>query len=256
MILVILRCLGKLFPISWGSPAQMSFPLATKSAFQYSSGMIRGILFDMDGVLVDSEEFILKAAMAFFSEIGVETKPEDFTPFVGTGEDRYLGGVADQYGVQIDITRAKERTYELYDQLCRGNLSAMDGVHEYITWCRDKGLKTALATSADKVKMLVNLREIGLESKYFDFMINGLDIERKKPFPDIYIAAAKGIGIPAEHCMVIEDAVSGVKAAKAAGCSCVGVTSSFPRDVMLQAGADRAVDSLRELMHDDTLKTG
>jgi beta-phosphoglucomutase len=197
--------------------------------------MIRGVLFDMDGVLVDSEAFICKSAIMMFSELGLTVLPEDFQPFVGMGENRYIGGVAEKYNLSVDIEQVKARTYQIYGMIVKGQLSALPGAHEFIARCRNKGLKLALATSADRVKMEVNLREIGLPVKSFNAAINGLDVERKKPFPDIYIKAAESIGLIPQECLVVEDAVSGVKAAISAGCRCLAVTSSFDADALHEA---------------------
>jgi beta-phosphoglucomutase len=189
--------------------------------------MIKGVLFDMDGVLIDSEQFICKAAIMMFDELGVKVFPEDFHPFVGMGENRYIGGVAESHGVKVDIEKVKARTYEIYEIIVRGKLSPLPGAHEFIEKCHNKGLKLALATSADSVKMEVNLREIGLSRDTFHSIITGLDVENKKPFPDIYVKAAKNIGLETQECLVVEDAVSGIKAGKSAGCRCLAVTSSF-----------------------------
>jgi HAD superfamily hydrolase (TIGR01509 family) len=197
--------------------------------------MIKGVLFDMDGVLVDSEPFISKAAIMMFNELGVTVTPEDFHPFVGMGENRYLGGVAAKYGIKVDISKIKARTYEIYEKIVRGNLSPLPGAHEFISECRKKGLRLALATSADRIKMVVNLREIGLPPETFDAVINGLDVENKKPFPDIYIKAANDIGLEPVECLVVEDAVSGIKAARSAGCRCLAVTSSFEAVALAEA---------------------
>src|SRR5450759_3086373 len=148
--------------------------------------MIKGVLFDMDGVLVDSEAFMCKAAIKMFGELGLKVVPADFQPFVGMGENKYLGGVAEHYGVKIDIAEAKARAYEIFGIIVKGNLAPLPGAHELISECRKKGLKLALATSADPVKMNVNLKEIGLSAKVFDSIITGQDVENKKPFPDIY----------------------------------------------------------------------
>ena len=143
------------------------------------------------------------------------------------GENRYLGGVAEKHNLKVDIDRVKARTYEIYDQIASGNLTALDGVHEFIARCRNKGLRLALATSADTIKMEINLREINLAADTFQSIVTGLDVINKKPFPDIYLKAAENIGLKPEECLVVEDAVSGIKAGKAAGCRCLAVTTSF-----------------------------
>lgn len=197
--------------------------------------MIRGILFDMDGVLADSEQYISKAAIMMFSEFGVTVKVEDFRPFTGTGENRYLGGVAEKYGVKADIEKIKARTYQIYTEIIKGNLKPLPGAVNFVKACREKGLKTAVATSADKIKMEANLREIGIPSEMFNATVNGLEVENKKPWPDIYIKAASKIGLDPRECLVIEDAVSGIKAAKSAGCRCLALTTSFDRSLLEEA---------------------
>jgi beta-phosphoglucomutase len=188
---------------------------------------IKGILFDMDGVLIDSERFICDAAIMMFAEKGLKVIEADFIPFVGKGENIYIGGVAEKYNFPIDIDEVKSRTYSIYETIVKGKVKALPGVFEFIKKCRDKNLKLAVATSADKVKMLINLREIGIPEDTFDATVNGLEVERKKPFPDIFIKAAGKIGLDPKDCLVVEDAISGVTAAKAAGCKCLGLTTSF-----------------------------
>ena len=93
----------------------------------------------------------------------------------------------------------------------------------------------ALATSADRIKMAVNLTEIGLSEDTFDSIVTGLEVDKKKPFPDIYLKAAKNLGLEPNECLVVEDAVSGIKAAKAAGCRCLAVATSFSIEALKEA---------------------
>ena len=200
---------------------------------------IAGVIFDMDGVLCDSEAFICEAACRMFAERhGVTAQPEDFVPFVGAGENRYLGGVADKHGVTLDLEPDKARTYAIYLEIIRGRLKPLPGVREFIAAARDRGLKLAVATSADRVKMDGNLRELGLPPETFDVCVNGLDVEHKKPHPAIFQLAAERLGLPAARCLVVEDAPNGIRAAKAAGSRCLGLTTSFPADQLRAAGAD------------------
>ena len=200
---------------------------------------VRGVIFDMDGVLCDSESFICEAACRLFAErYQLAVQPEDFVPFVGTGENRYLGGVAEKYGVRLDIEEDKRRTYEIYLDIIRGRLQPLAGVHEFLAACRRAGLRVAVATSADRVKMEGNLAEIGLPPAAFDACVTGSDIERKKPHPDIFLLAAERLGLPPGECLVVEDAPNGVHAAKAARSLCLGLTTSFSEAQLRAAGAD------------------
>src|SRR5512143_3013103 len=125
------------------------------------SSKIRAVIFDMDGVLADSEPLINAAAIAMFKEKGLAVQPEDFLPFVGTGEERYIGGVAEKYHFPLDLPRDKQRTYEIYLDLVPQRLEAFPGARELVGACREAGLRVAVASSADRVKVAANLRKIG-----------------------------------------------------------------------------------------------
>jgi len=200
--------------------------------------MIKGVIFDMDGVLVDSEEFICEAATRMFAEHGLTVQPEDFKPFVGAGENRYVGGVAEKYGFEVDIERDKARTYAIYAEIVKGRLTPLAGVREFLGKCRERGLGLAVATSADRVKMEVNLNEMGLAHGDFDALVNGLEVENKKPDPEIFLAAADRLGLDAATCLVVEDAETGCRAGASAGSRVLGITTSFTPDELAAAGAD------------------
>lgn len=204
------------------------------------------ILFDVDGVLVDSEAFVAEAAVLMFAELyGAVVRPEEFAPFIGTGEAAYLRGVAGLHGIELDIERAKARTYALYFDVIRGRLKPVRGAVELVRSLGASGLKSAIATSSDRAKLEANLREIGLAPEDFDAVVTGLDVERKKPYPDIYLEAARRIGTAPRVCLVIEDAPEGLRAGRAAGCACVGLSTSFPAEILEAAGARRVLADLR-----------
>lgn len=207
---------------------------------------IAGVIFDMDGVLLESEPFIAAAAVRMFAEKGVGVVPEEFRPFIGTGEDRFLGGVAEARGVKLDMPRDKVRTYEIYLDLIAGRLEALPGVDRFLTECRRRGLKTAVASSADRMKVEGNLKEIHLPASSFQAVVVGEDVTNKKPAPAIFLEAARRLGLDSRTCLVVEDAVSGVAAARAAGARCLGLTTSFPAENLLAAGADWTAANLEE----------
>lgn len=199
----------------------------------------RGIVFDMDGVLCDSEPFICEAAMRMFAErYHLQVQPEDFLPFVGAGENRYLGGVAERYGLAWDLQEDKQRTYQIYLEIIRGRLEPLAGVVQFIQQCRRNGARLAVATSADAIKMQGNLAEIGLPPETFDVCVNGLEVVHKKPDPEIFLLAIQRLELEPGECLIVEDAPNGIRAGKAAGARCLGLTTSFSADQLRAAGAD------------------
>lgn len=197
--------------------------------------MIEAVLFDMDGVLLESERYINQAGIDMFKEKGYEVAHEDFLPFTGMGENRYLGGVAELHAIPFDLEKDKQRTYEIYEELVKGEINALPGVFDFIEKCRSMDIKIAVATSADSVKMMINLREIELPIETFNATVNGLEIENKKPSPDIFLLAAKKLGVKPENCLVVEDAVSGVKAGRSAGAKVLALTTTFTAEDLSDA---------------------
>lgn len=204
--------------------------------------MIEAVLFDMDGVLVDSEAYIRQAAIKMFDEKGYKVSEADFMPFTGMGENRYLGGVAEKHQIPFELEADKRRTYDIYAQLVRGKLDPLGGVKDFIYNCIYRNLKLAVASSADPVKVYINLEEIGLEPSLFQAIVTGLDIEHKKPAPDIFIKAAELLGVIPERCLVVEDAISGVQAGKSAGAKVLALTTSFTSEEL--AAADWVTETL------------
>ncbi len=196
---------------------------------------IQGVLFDMDGVLLESEPFLVQAAIAMFNEKGFEVEAHDFDPYFGMGEDHLLRSVAEKHGIPFDPEADKARTYALYLEAIHGVIQPLPGVHEFIAKCREHGLRIALASSADVIKVQGNLREIHLTESSFDAVVTGSDVARKKPDPEIFLLAARRLGLEPETCLVVEDAIAGVAAAKAAGARCLAVTTNFPLDKLGQA---------------------
>jgi beta-phosphoglucomutase len=185
------------------------------------------VIFDVDGVLVQSERFIVEAAIRMFEEKGHAVSPEEFRPFIGTGEDRFIGGVAEARGISLDSERDKARTYAIYMDLIRGRLQPLPGAITFVGRCKERGFALAVASGADAIKVDANLREAGFDVAIFDAVVTGNNIARKKPAPDIFIEASRRLGLEPSSCLVVEDALVGVTAAKAAGARCLAVSSSF-----------------------------
>jgi len=214
--------------------------------------MIKAVIFDVDGVIIDSEEYTSLSAIELFKNIGIKVNKKDFEPFVGAGEDSYIGEVAKKYGIKLDLESSKKEMYEIYRQLSSGlregypKLKAKKGVVELINQLTKRDFKIAVATSADYIKAKINLAAVGFDEDDFDFFISGSNIQRKKPFCDIYTFSALNLGLSPEQCIVIEDSPSGIVSAKNASCACIGVEGTFKRDLLIDSGADLVISNVED----------
>jgi beta-phosphoglucomutase len=209
---------------------------------------VYGLLFDMDGVLADTESLIADATIDMFRQLySTELKREDFRPFIGTGAVRYIEGPAEQFGIAIDTERAleqrqanyKARLKTLSDIACPGALALIEHVAAQPDW------KLAIATGSPAQKASFTIQAAHIPIERFSAYVNGDQVAHPKPHPEIYLRAAENLETPPMQCVVVEDAVAGVQAAKAAGMKCIAVTGSFHRADLVDA--DRIVDSLEEI---------
>lgn len=209
--------------------------------------IIKAIVFDMDGVLIDSEQVMSKAAILALKEFGVNAQPYDFIPFMGQGENSFIGNVARKYNVEYQYAM-KYRAYEIYDELVSDEAKLFPNIKETITALKKRGYRISLASGADMMKVSSNIKAIGMEESDFEAFVTGNDVTRNKPEPDIFLLAAEKMKINPAYCLVCEDTISGIKAAKAAGMQCLGITSSLQSEVLKNSGADETSDSIHILL--------
>ncbi|CAN6320215.1 unnamed protein product [Urochloa humidicola] len=220
---------------------------------------VSAVLFDMDGVLCNSEEPSRQAAVDVFAEMGVEVTVDDFVPFMGTGEANFLGGVARVKGVKdFNPESAKKRFFEIYlDKYAKPNSGiGFPGALELIMECKNAGLRVAVASSADRIKVDANLAAAGLPVSLFDAIVSADAFENLKPAPDIFLAASKNLGVETDECIVIEDALAGVQAAKAAEMRCIAVTTTLEEDALQQGGPSLIRKNIGDVSINDILYGG
>jgi HAD superfamily hydrolase (TIGR01509 family) len=196
------------------------------------------IVFDMDGVLCDSEPFIAAAAAeALRRRYGITVTREDFGPFIGAGDDRFILGGAEAHGVTGDLAIDKPLTYEIYLELAAASLQPIAGVRTFLDEARAASLRLAIATGSDRAKLEGSLAAIGLAERVFEVVVSAEQVRHKKPHPETFLAAIERLALPPERCLVVEDSRSGVLAGRAAGSHVLGITSTLPAAVLLDAGA-------------------
>lgn len=214
----------------------------------------KAILFDMDGVLIESEWLMRASAIQALADYGVQAAHEDFLEFTGMGEDRFVGGVAEKHGL-VYKTEMKELAYDYYGQRVMAEAHIPTGVKEMLQELHSRGIILAVCSAADLRKVRYNIKAIGVEESLFTALVTGSDVARKKPFPDIYLEGARRVGIEPKDCLVVEDAISGIQAAHAAGMDAVGIPSTFPPEVLKEkAGPEYILAETRELTELTELK--
>ena len=189
----------------------------------------KAILFDMDGVLIESEFLMRASAIHALKQYGIDAKHEDFVEFTGMGEDKFVGGVAEKYGHTYTFDM-KEKAYDYFGEHEKEMAHVPAGVKEMLLPLHENGYIMAVCSAADLRKVRYNIKAIGVEESIFSALVTGSDVARKKPFPDIYLEGARRVGIDPKDCLVVEDAVSGIKAAHAAGMDAVGVPTTFSKE--------------------------
>ena len=204
---------------------------------------IRGVLWDMDGVLVDTGEFHFQSWVTTLSFYNIPFSREIFQESFGMNNwgvlNKLLGRVPDQE-LYLKINEQKEINFR---QLIRGHIQPLDGVVELLNLFQSKGIRQAISSSAPQENIDLIVDELNLRN-YFDAIVSGNKLPGK-PAPDVFLTSAQAIGIPAQDCLVIEDAIAGVEGAKRAGMLCLAVTNTNPPENLQKA--DLIVESLLQV---------
>jgi beta-phosphoglucomutase len=209
--------------------------------------MIRTVIFDMDGVLVDTEPLHHDAFFRHFAELGISMTDEEYATFLGASTRNVYQQLKQEFNMEPDVEELVKRKRELF-AVAFDESTALDllpGARELIDDLRRTGVPLQLASSASKETIHRVFRRFELYP-LFENLISGEDFPRSKPDPAIFLHAAKLAGVPPQECVVIEDSLNGVTAAKAAGMFCVGYSSEHSTGQDL-SHADRVVTHLGEL---------
>jgi HAD superfamily hydrolase (TIGR01509 family) len=209
--------------------------------------MLRAVLFDMDGVIVDSQPYHFAVEEKIFCEKGIAVTTEESHSFVGMAGDRMWAYVKDKFGLQESIAElmAFDNRIRVDYFASLADVQPMPGIVELLEELRRSNIKTGLASSSSVEVIDVFISKLGV-GEYFQQIVSGDVVQQGKPAPDIFIHTARALQEPAAGCVVIEDSANGVTAAKAAGMKCIGFVSpnSGRQDL---SPADLVVDDLRKI---------
>lgn len=210
------------------------------------ASLIRAIIFDFDGLIVDTEEPIFRAWQRIYRERGAELPLEQWLTIIGTSSGPFdpISYLGERTGVKLD--RAELKALErLYYREATTMQELLPGVRRYLDEAVELHLKTAIASSSRRPWIEEHLERFKIANR-FDAILSRDDVGRPKPDPDLYLAALAALGAASDEAVALEDSSNGIKAAKAAGIYCVAVPNSMTASMDLSL-ADLRLASLEEM---------
>lgn len=195
---------------------------------------IKAIFFDMDGVLVDTERYHIDAIIELFKRHGVKLAAKDTTGVFGRLDEDIIADICKAKKIKCDIDAwGKEKRLIATDLMKRNKVFMFSGVKSILTTVKKK-YKVGLATSSSRSEAEIVLLKIGLRNS-FDAILTREDVQTHKPSPEIYLKLSERFRLLPSECVVIEDSIVGLAAAKQAGMRCIAVANSFPVSKLKEA---------------------
>lgn len=209
--------------------------------------MIQTVIFDMDGVIVDTEPVHHYAYVQHFKQLNIEVTPEMYASFTGNSTKNIYERLKETYNLAQDVQTLVETKRNLFNDAfdSKEDLYLLDGVEDLIKDLYTNGMQLVLASSSANVTIERIFDRFNLHH-YFTHKVSGEDFPKSKPHPAIFLKAAELAQTPVENCIVIEDSTNGIQAAKSANIYCVGY-DSFHSKLQDYSKADRVITHFNEL---------
>lgn len=209
--------------------------------------MVKAVIFDMDGLMVDTEHLQSQSFVNVLREYGKEPVMElnGLVHKVGVRGDKNFLTMKKKYNIEADINTLRKKRRVVYEKLLEEGVNPMPGLIHLLKLLKTHNFPVAIASGSPKKHIMSIIEQIGI-SDYFKVIISGEDVTFSKPNPECFIKACQGLEVPAQECLVIEDAESGINGAKKIGMKVFAVPSKYTINHSLKK-ADKIFSSLYEI---------
>lgn len=215
---------------------------------KHKNTQIKGVLFDMDGTMFDTETMSIYGWEVTAEKYGISITRDFMIGCMGLVTDAIRERFYDVYGREFDYdTFRSDKLKVMEDVINKSGVPHKKGLTELLEYLKTNGIKCAVATSTSHDRALLNIERGGV-LEYFDEIISGGMVEYGKPAPDIYVLAAERIGLKPEECMVLEDSKNGIISAHLSGSAAVLIPDVIPVDEDMTAAADYMCDDLNQVI--------
>ena len=214
--------------------------------------MIKGVIFDMDGVIVDSEPIHEYSERKVLKGYNAKITPEVIAHVKGLRDKEAMEHYCKVFDIKDNPDILLQKKMEIFSKLMKTKMKMYPGFKNLAKQCKSK-FKVGLVTSSPKQSVSMVLKKFDI--KYlFDAIVTAEDVTLAKPYPEPYPKIAEKLHVKANQCLVIEDTIHGITSAKTAGAKCIAVTNTFTKKKLQETSADHIVSSLRHLTLDHMKK--
>ena len=209
--------------------------------------MLKGLLFDMDGVLVNNLDVHREAFAEFFRRYGVERTFDELNRHFGRGNDDIMGELMPRDIVErVGIRELGNQKEAIYREIYAPTIKPQEGLIEFLKESEREGLRSAVGSSGFLANVDFVLDKCDIR-RYFSAIVAGDQVTKCKPDPEIYLTAAAKLGLEPSECIVFEDAEAGIEAGKRAGMVVVALATTFSREFLEETEADLIIDDFRDI---------
>jgi len=185
--------------------------------------MLEAVIFDMDGVIINSEPLHYKANQDLFDKLGFSVPSTEYSNYIGISNEKMWEDLKSKYDLNEDLEDLTEKQRKHTNKFIQDNMNGNEipGIKKILEELKDTKIKTAIASSSTRDLIETVIKGYDL-CEYFDVIVSGDDVKKGKPNPDIFILAAEKLSVNIKKCVVIEDSTNGVNGAKKSGAKCIG----------------------------------